>query len=64
MTLGTLIGLLILAGILVFVVQRAPFIAAEWKSYISYAILLIVVVVLVGVFFGGWGRLTNIRVGG
>ena len=63
MTLLSLILVLLLAGIFVFLVNRAPFIDAPWKSYIGYAVLIFVVVWIVGSLLGGFHQLTDIRIG-
>lgn len=63
MSLGLILGILLLGAIAVFLVNRAPFIDAPWKSYISYFILVVVVLAIVGGIFGGFGQLTNIRIG-
>ena len=63
MTLLSLILVLLLAGIFVFLVNKAPFIDAPWKSYIGYAVLIFVVVWIVGSLLGGFGALTNMRIG-
>lgn len=61
MTLGYFIGLCLVAGIVVFLVKRAPFIDAEWKSYISYGILALVVLLVLSAVFGF--NLPNVRIG-
>ena len=63
MTLLALILVLLLAGIFVFLVNKAPFIDAQWKTWIGYAVLVFVVIWLVGSLLGGFGQLTNIRIG-
>ena len=63
MTLLSLILVLLLAGIFVFLVNKAPFIDAPWKMWIGYAVLVFVVIWLVGSLLGGFGQLTNIRIG-
>lgn len=63
MTLLSLILVLLLAGIFVFLVNKAPFIDAPWKTWIGYAVLVFVVIWLVGSLLGGFGQLTNIRIG-
>ena len=63
MTLISLIIVLLLAGVFVFLVNKAPFIDAPWKGWIGYAVLLFVVVWIVGALLGGFGQLTNIRIG-
>lgn len=63
MTLLSLILVLVLAGVIVFLVNRAPFIDPPWKSYIGYAILIFVVIWIIGALLGGWGPLTNMRIG-
>ena len=63
MTLLSLIVVLLLAGVFVFLVNRAPFIDAPWMSYIGWAVLVFVVVWIIGSMLGGFGPLTNIRIG-
>jgi hypothetical protein len=64
MTLWTIIVLCLIAGVVVFLVKRAPFIDAEWKSYISYGILVVVVLIILSALFGGFtGLNTPIHVG-
>ena len=62
MSLVSLIVVLVLAGIFVFLVNRAPFIDPPWKQYISYAILVFVVIWIAGALLG-WGHLTDMRIG-
>lgn len=65
MTLGTILLLLLLGAILSAVIQKAPedWIPAPWKRTMIYAIVVVVVIVIVGGLLGGWGQLTNQRVG-
>lgn len=63
MTLMSLVVLLVVAGVIVFLIQQAPFIDATWKTFASYAVLVFVVLYLLFAFFGGGaGQLGNIRV--
>ncbi len=45
----------LLCGLLVFLIDRAPFIDAEWKGYIRYGVLVLFVVWLVIILFGAIG---------
>lgn len=62
MPLITIFVVLIIAGIIVFLVRKAPFIDADWKNYISYGVLLIVALWLLSLMFGG-GNLGSLRIG-
>lgn len=64
MTLGTLLVLLVVAGMIVWLIRSAPFIAEPWKSWATYAVIAFVLIYIVGALLGGWGQVTNIRVGG
>ena len=63
MTLGYLIALLVIAGIIVFLVKRAPFIDAEWKTYISYGVLVIVALFILRALFGGTAPFSQVHIG-
>ncbi len=62
MSLLTIFIVFIVAGVIVFLVRKAPFIDADWKNYISYGVLLVVVLWLLSIFFN-LGSIGQQRVG-
>ncbi len=63
MTLGTILVLLIVAGILCWLIKAAPFITEPFKTWAVYAIIAVVLVYILGAVLGGWGQVTNLHVG-
>lgn len=62
MPLGNVLVVLILIGVAMWLVQIAPFIAAQMKTFITYA-LIVVAVLFVASLFVNLGHLSYIRVG-
>ena len=62
MSLLSILVILIAVGVVVFLVDRAPFIDPEWKVYIRYGVLVVVVLWLLSLFIGA-PSLNQIRVG-
>lgn len=65
MSLGALIVVLLLAGILSVSIRKTPedYLPATWKRTALWVVWVVVVIYLVGQILGGWGQLTNIKVG-
>jgi hypothetical protein len=63
MTLGLVLLLLLLGGILSFGIKKAPFIDEPWKTYMIYAVWVFIVIFIVGAMLGGWHQITDIRIG-
>lgn len=55
MSLITFIVLCVVVGVIVWICQRAPFIAPEIKQIITWAAVVVLVLVLVFALFGGVG---------
>lgn len=64
MTLGTILVLLLVAGILCWLINAAPFIAAPFKQWAIYLVIAVVLIYIVAGIFGGFGQVTNLKVGG
>jgi hypothetical protein len=62
MSLLSILFVLVAVGVIVFLIRRAPFLDADWKGYISYGILVVVVLWLLSLFLGTSG-LGHIHVG-
>ncbi len=63
MTLGFLLVLLLIGALLSVLIVKAPFIEAPYKNYMLYAVWAFLLIYVVGVMLGGWGQVTNIKVG-
>lgn len=63
MTLGLLLGLLLVGALISLLISKAPFIPEPWKTYMLYAVWAFILIYVVGAFLGGWGQVTNLRVG-
>ncbi len=63
MTLGALLVLLLIGAIISVLIVKAPFIEAPYKNYMLYAVWAFLLIYVVGVMLGGWGQVTNIKVG-
>ncbi len=65
MSLGGVLLLLLLGAILSAGIQKAPedWVPAPWKRTMIWVLWVVIAIYLVGAILGGWGQLTNIRVG-
>ncbi len=45
----------VICGVIVFLIDRAPFIDAEWKGYLRYGVLVLFVIWLLILLMGALG---------
>lgn len=62
MSLVNIVVIILIAGVIVWLIQQAPFIAPQYKTFASYAILIVIVLWIISALFG-WGSVTDIKVG-
>lgn len=63
MTLGAILALCLLGAVACGLIWFAPIVPQTWKAAICWFIAAVVLIVIIGAVLGGWGQLTNIRVG-
>ena len=63
MSFFTLILIILFAGVVVFLIDRAPFIDAQYKSFAKWAILACVVIYILFAIFGGSTGFHDFRIG-
>lgn len=63
MSLLTIIGVLVLLGVLLWIIQSAPFISGSMKPIITWVVIAVVALWLVTQLFG-LGGVGDIKVGG
>lgn len=59
MSILGIVLLILFGGLIVFLIQKAPFLTPDWKSYASYAVLVLVVLIIMAAVFGGFGGLNK-----
>jgi branched-subunit amino acid transport protein len=63
MSFFTLILIILFAGVVVFLIDRAPFVDVQYKSFAKWAILACVVVYILFAIFGGSTGFHDFRIG-
>jgi uncharacterized Tic20 family protein len=63
MSFFSLIFIILIAGVVVWLINIAPFIDAQYKSFAKFAILACVVIYILFALFGGGAGFHDFRIG-